>query len=130
MTIVELIRRMQGFVSFSGAEQNAIYAAEHELGLLFANDYKEYLHAFGAVSYKGHELTGVCKSNALNVVNVTQKEKEFTDVPDSWYVVEQAHIDGIVFWQTQQGTIYMTKPGAGAQKVCDSLIEYVSGKEV
>lgn len=35
----------------------------------------------------------------LDVVSITLMEMEFQEVPEGWYVIEQAHIDGIVFGQ-------------------------------
>lgn len=28
----------------------------------------------------------------------------------SWYVIEEAHIDGIVIWQNELGHVYQTSP--------------------
>lgn len=74
----------------------------------------------------GHELTGICKAARLNVVDVTQDERQYNSVPVDWYVIEQTNIDGIVIWQTASGTIYETCPGSEADKICDSLEEYIS----
>ena len=81
---------------------------------------------YGAASYYGHELTGICKAARLNVVDVTQDERQYNSVPVDWYVIEQTNIDGIVIWQTASGTIYETCPGSEADKICDSLEEYIS----
>ena len=94
--------------------------------LMFAADYREYVSAFGAASYCEHELTGICKSARLNVVDVTQDERQYNSVPADWYVIEEANIDGIVIWQATDGTVYRTRPGCKADKICDSLKEYIS----
>ena len=58
--------------------------------------------------------------------DVTKEEREkMPDVPQSWYVIEQAHIDGIVIWQSGDGDIYQTIPGYNPQKIADSLAEYI-----
>jgi len=125
MSIVEKMRRKENFVSLFGALQEDIMMSEQVLKLSFSNEYKEYVSKLGAASFRGHELTGVCKPKSLNVVNATQQERENTDVPTDWYVVEQTHIDGIVFWQSTKGGIYKTQPGSHAKKVYGSLNEYI-----
>ena len=126
MSIISTMKSKEGFVSFSSIREDEIVQAEHELNLSFAEDYKEYVKAFGAVSFMGHELTGVCRPNFLNVVVVTRQEKENIDVSKDWYVVEQTHYDDIVFWQSSKGDIYMTKPGTKAKKTYGSLLEYIN----
>lgn len=108
-----------------GASSEQVKAAELELSVIFAPDYHEYVKAFGAASFAGHELTGVCTSKRLNVVTVTQEERKSTSVPLDWYVIEQANIDGIVIWQTASGVIYQTTPNGFAKELCKSLSEYV-----
>ena len=104
-----------------------ISRAETVLNLHFAPEYREYLSACGVASADGHEFTGICASPRLNVINVTQEEKaETPDIPADWYVVEQAHIDGIVIWQSATGEIYQTRPGAKPFRLCSSLAEYIN----
>lgn len=123
--IIELMRRQADFYAMNGSSLEDIEAAEKELKLHFAPDYREYTKAFGAASFAGHELTGVCKSKRLNVVNVTLEERSGRDVPADWYVIEQAHIDDIVIWQNEAGEIFQTGGGNGYSKLCDSLAEYI-----
>lgn len=125
-TIVDILSEKKDFVSLTGASSQDIADAAKILGVQFAEDYIEYVTKFGAASYYGHELTGVCKAKSLDVVGVTISEKEFNDVPADWYVIEQAHIDGIVFWQAADGKIYQTAPHRNAEMICESLTEYVN----
>lgn len=39
--------------------------AENELKLKFSEDYKEYLSTFGAATFCGKELTGICSRHML-----------------------------------------------------------------
>lgn len=125
-TIVDVLSEKRNFMSLSGASPQDITDAEQTLKVQFADDYIAYVTKFGAASYYGHELTGVCKAKSLDVVGITISEKEFNDVLADWYVIEQAHIDGIVFWQASDGKIYQTTPHENAKKICDSLIEYIN----
>lgn len=125
--IIELMLQKKPFV-FSGAvTEKQISKAECSLNVKFAEEYKEYLSAFGTASYYGHELTGICDvDTSINVVDVTLAERSFfPNIPKGWYVIEQAHIKGIVFWQDEQGSIYKVTPSETI-KMYDSLKEYVS----
>lgn len=64
----------------------------------FTIEYREYVSEFEAVSYYGHELTGVCKASEADVVNITFDERKFLKgIPSNWYVIEQMHIDELWF---------------------------------
>ena len=123
--IVKLMQKQPDFYAMKGASEEEIRMAEQTLGLCFAADYHKYIAAYGVASFAGHELTGICKSKRLNVIDVTIDERNNTPVPADWYVLEQANIDGIVIWQASNGTVYQTAPNAKAKKICGSLAEYI-----
>ncbi len=124
--IASKMAKLQSFRHRIPVDSDLISSAEKELGVIFSPEYMEYLKEFGAASYYGHELTGICKSSRLNVVDVTITERENNPiVPKNWYVIEQANIDGIVIWQAETGEIYQTAPNAVPLKLYDSLGEYI-----
>lgn len=125
-SIITALKEKEAFISLKGADQEAIATAEKEMNVKFASDYREYVSEMGAASYYGHELTGVCTAKSLNVVRITASEREFNDVPTDWYVIEQTHMDGIVFWQAVDGKVYQTGIKQKPKKVCDSLLEYIN----
>ena len=125
--LVETIKNKPFFDSYNGVSETEINKAETELSLKFTDEYKQYLIAFGEASYNGHELTGICQAKRLNVIEATVQEKENnTNVPLTWYVVEQLNIDDVVIWQAPTGEIYQTIPGEEPHKLCNSLLEYVN----
>ena len=69
--LINSLSSLPDFYSLTGASGEQIAQAERALSLRFADDYRQYVRAFGAVSAAGHELTGVCASKRLNVVEVT-----------------------------------------------------------
>ena len=125
MKIIKLMQEQPAFHARSAASNEEITAVENVLGLRFAQDYREYVATFGAASFTGHELTGICKSDRLNVVTVTMEERNNMVVPADWYVLEQANIDGIVVWQNSAGAVYQTVPNMNPKKLCESLAEYI-----
>lgn len=123
--IVKLMQKQPDFYAMKGASEEEIRMAEQTLGLCFAADYHKYIAAYGVASFAGHELTGICKSKRLSVIDVTIDERNNIPVPTDWYVLEQANIDGIVIWQDSNGTVYQTAPNTKAKKMCESLAEYI-----
>lgn len=124
--IVNKLSSLPAFCSLTGASMEQIADAEKTLALRFADDYREYLLAFGIASSDGHELTGICNSKRLNVVDVTLAEKSlFPGMPQDWYVLEEANIDGIVIWQNSTGEIYQTQPDKEAIMLAGSISGYL-----
>ena len=124
-SFVDKLRTFPGMRCTGAAEETLIYQAEETLGLVFAKDYRKYLLEMGEAKANGREFSGICKAKRLHVVDVTREERGNTAVPDDWYVIEQANIDGIVIWQDGSGTIYQTGPGALQKKLCNSLADYI-----
>ena len=125
-SLIEKLKKLDDFISYGGATPTSIEAAERELDLVFANEYKEYLTAFGAVCGSGFELTGIVNNKRLNVVYVTKEMREKASVPNNLYVIEEMHIDGLVIWQDASGCIFQTTPGSTPVKIADSFAEYLT----
>lgn len=124
--IIKRIQTKPNFCMLSGASLEQIEQAEKALSLKFADEYREYLTAFGVASIYGHEFTGICSSSRLNVVSVTISERiNNSTASTNWYVVEQANIDGIVIWQSSTGEVWQTVPNKPPEKLCRSLCEYI-----
>lgn len=124
---ISMLSSLPDFYSLTGASEEQIAQAERALSLRFADDYRQYVRAFGAVSAAGHELTGVCASRRLNVVEVTLSAKAAQPaIPRDWYVLEEANIDGIVIWQSGAGEVFQSQPGAEPVKLAGGICEYLS----
>lgn len=125
--IVELINSLPDMLPLKPATEVQITDAELQLRVRFADEYKEYLAAFGAIMADGIELTGITKSEHRNVVSLTKKERELNSkVPNTIYVIENTCIDGIIIWQDTTGVVYQTTPNSAPQKIAQSLSEYIS----
>ena len=126
--IVDIINLLPKLLPLKPASDIQINDAENQLGIKFADEYKEYLSAFGAIMADGFELTGIAKSEYRNVVNVTRKERELNPkVPNTMYVIEDAQIDGIIIWQDTNGVIYKTQYDTEPEKIAESMAEYLAG---
>ena len=126
MSFVETLLSRPDMVHLSPASDEDILNAEKTLGVSFATEYKEYLKRFGAVAVGPHEFTGLCSSERLNVVVVTQRERAlFGSKADSLYVVEDLYIDYIIIWQATDGTVFRSMPDGVITEVAPSLYEYM-----
>lgn len=125
-SIVEYMKSLDNFVFIGSVDENTILSAENKLGLKFADDYRKYVKVFGVASISSHELTGVCSFHRLNVVDVTEAQREFCrNIPDNLYVIEDLHLDSIVIWQSETGEIYETIGTNSPIKIFDSLMDYL-----
>ncbi|MCR5230357.1 MAG: SMI1/KNR4 family protein [Solobacterium sp.] len=123
--LIELIRSCDNFASMEPAESLAIEKAEQILGVTFAEDYAEYLKAFGVATFDGHEMTGICKSDRLYVVSSTNKARSFYPLfPKSMYVVEELQYDHVLVVQDSSGAVYYYGPKDEATLISDSLQAY------
>lgn len=127
--IVEIINSLSNLLPLKPATSIQIADAELQLRIRFANEYKEYLAAFGAIMADGIELTGITKSEHRNVVAQTKSEwKLNTKIPHNMYVIENTHVDGIIIWQDTNGLIYQSSPSSDAKQIAGSLAEYISDR--
>ena len=114
------------FISGKGASEESVQQAETEIGAIFAPDFRSCLLAFGTFAYDGHEFTGISSSPRLSVVEVTKKQRALnSNIPNGWYVIEEANIDGIVIWQTTDNSIYTATYNAPPVKSANNLIEFL-----
>lgn len=126
MNIIDALKNAKQFYSGAAILDDEIEAAERELGLQFAVEYKDYLREYGFASYYGHELTGICKSPRLNVVKVTQEARDsYQFIDEEMYVVEDTGYEGILILQNRKGTIFQLEPNTKPSKIYPSLAAYV-----
>lgn len=124
---IRMLIEKPGFVHLSPASDISICEAEEHLQAKFSDEYRSYLSVYGCASFAGHELTGISGFSQINVVSVTLDERTLNEkIPHNLYVIEQAHIDGIVVWQDETGRIYYSQPNQSPVKKFNSLLEYIS----
>ena len=66
--IIDAIKGLENLSSLEPATLKEIEKAEHELELVFADDFREYVQNYGAISAKGIELIGITVAKRLDVV--------------------------------------------------------------
>ncbi len=127
--IIKTIETLDNLCHLQPAAEEALLCAEKELGLEFSEEYKEYLLKYGVASAKGVELTGLCCSKRLNVVDVTLSERKLNSaIPSDMYVVENTYIDGIIILQNKTGNIFEVSPNNKPKEIFASLSDYILNK--
>lgn len=109
--IIETLKNTPEYIGGAGRTDAEIENAEKQLGVEFAPDYRCYLKEIGLACFDGHELTGICMSDRLNVVDVTVAQRELYPEACSWYAIEETNIDGVIIWQAPLGAV--TKHATG-----------------
>lgn len=126
MNLIDAVK--QGDISFTFApmKQEYICQAEEKLNVNFSKEYSDYVAEFGVAIFDGHELTGLCDGKRLDVVRVTQEQRQLhKHIPSDWYVVECLDVDDVVIWQSSEGAVYASVPNSEAKKIANSILEYL-----
>ena len=128
---LEMIRENNLYKRAKPAGPEEIDDAERQLALSFSSDYRELLSTVGACICFGHEINGITDEPNLNVISTTEEaRKQISQVPHSWYVIEDTHMDGILILQNKNGLIYQIAPGIMPMKIADNLESYLSETKV
>jgi len=105
--IVKKIEEKFNLYKTGGVSDELIAEAERQLNLSFADDYKEYLSLFGAISFGPTELTGLNVDSYANVVSATLKESQRNKLfPKGSIVLENTGMDGLLILQKEDGEVY------------------------
>ncbi len=124
--ILNVIAGLKGLRHLTPAKKTEVFLAECALDLRFADEYKTYLTAYGLISARGIEITGLLPSPRLNVVDVTKRERAWNEgFPPDMYVIEETGVEGLLILQDAAGTIYALWPGKQPKKEFDCLADYL-----
>ncbi|MEE0840866.1 MAG: SMI1/KNR4 family protein [Acutalibacteraceae bacterium] len=124
--IINVINSKNGVIHGKETNENEIKQAELELGLRFADDYRNYIKQFGCMVIGSREITGISSQENYNVVSTTKAQRNYNkNIPENSYVIEQLNIDGIIIWQSSNGEVFQTSPNTAPMKIADSLVEYI-----
>lgn len=124
--IIKVINSKDGVIHGKETNESEIKQAELELGLRFADDYRNYIKQFGCMVIGSREITGISSQENYNVVSTTKAQRNYNkNIPENSYVIEQLNIDGIIIWQSSNGEVFQTSPNTAPMKIADSLVEYI-----
>ena len=127
--ITTIINSLPDLLTLKKATEEMINAAEKELNLTFADEFKQYLKTFGAIIADGIELTGIANSEYRHVVPFTKESWILNpNVPHNFYVIEDLHVNGVIIWQDCLGKVYRSAPNAQLEVIANSMKQYIEGR--
>ena len=125
LEMIKKIQEAEDYAALGAASKEQIADAENELKLKFSEDYKEYLSTFGAATFCGKELTGIC-----SVVAVTQRARSYyKNFPKDAYVIEEMLFDHFLVIQKADGAVFSYGPNDSEELIADSLSMYLFPQE-
>ena len=123
--LVEKIKKIDKLYHATGCTTSQLKEAQKELGLVFPEEFIDYVKAYGAISFYGTEWTGLNLDDYLNVVEVTKQERKFNSMfPAGCFVLENQAIDGLITAVDEQGRVFSIQYEKKAP-LCNSLSEYL-----
>ena len=126
LEFMKKISESEDFFPQKPVADDVIKQTEQKLKLVFADDYKAFLHQYGAALLGDKEINGICDAVRLSVVEATERARSFfPEFPEDAYVIEELHIDHIITIQKADGIVYSYGPADKAMKIADSLGEYL-----
>ena len=123
--IVDKLKSVPDLLHLNGCVTSQIRDAQQALGIVFPEEYVEYVKEFGAVSFYGAEWTGLNVSGSLNVVTATMQERRLdSSFPNDVFLLENIGVDGLMIVMGEDGKIYSFQHGKKAF-LYNSLCEYL-----
>lgn len=124
--VLTAITRLENLHFLTPATESQVQKAEEELGLKFADEYREYVLKYGVISAKNIELTGITTAKRLDVVAVTKQERLLNSIPQDMYVLENIAIEGIIILQDCSGNVFSITQNEPLKCICKSLSDYIA----
>lgn len=123
--IVEKISKIEKLFHAKGCTFKQIKDAQKALGITFPEEYVDIVKEFGAISFYGTEWTGLNVDDYLNVVSVTNRERELnSDFPLGCFVLENQGIDGLLVICDEKGKVYSLRYSK-VEKIHDTISSYL-----
>ena len=123
--LIDYIKELDGFICSGAPSIESILAAEDDIGMGFADDYRLYVKTFGLVTAGKIALTGISFNASRSVSIVTRVERLYHFGLGDKYVIEIPGYDGTIIVQDSSGVVYKAAAGGFPVVLCDSLLEYL-----
>lgn len=123
--IVDKINKIEKLFHAKGCTDEQVKTAESKLGFSLPIEYVQYVREFGAISFYATEWTGLNVGGRINVVDVTEQEREMnSDFPKDCFVLENQGIDGIIIAADTDGKVFSIHYDK-KELICNSISEYL-----
>ncbi|WP_411680080.1 SMI1/KNR4 family protein [Clostridium thailandense] len=123
--IIEKIKKIPNLNCLKGCSTSQIKDAQQELGLMFPDEYIDYVKEYGVICFFGTEWTGLNVEGYLNTVEATKQEKNVNSAfPEGFFVLEDMGIDSKMAVVNEKGNVFILQRDK-IELLCESLSEYV-----
>lgn len=123
--IVEKMKQIKGLNAIKGCSTEQVNEAQKALGIMFPNEYVDYVKAFGCIDFGATEWTGLNIKGRLNTVEATKKEMSVNpDFPKGCFVLENLGIDAKLIIVDQMGKVYLLQYDKKTY-YCESISAYL-----
>lgn len=124
-SIIDKMREIQNLSSIEGCTIKQVRDAQKELGIVFPEEYVDYVRAFGCIDFGSTEWTGLNIKGRLNTVDATKKEQSVnSSFPQGFFVLEDLGIDARKIIVNEEGKVYLLQYEK-MKYICDSISEYL-----
>lgn len=125
LTIVDKLKNITDLCAIKGCSITQVKEAEKELGLIFPDEFVDYVMEFGCIDFGSTEWTGLNIEGRLNTVYATNKEKSInSDFPKGFFVLEDLAIDAKKIIVNEKGEVYLLQYKE-ISYICKSISEYL-----
>ena len=115
----------KSFKGIGNCTDAEISDAEQRLKMKFPEEYRDFLRAFKAGSFRGMELMGIGTMAYLDTIINTLEERTNDDsFPKDCFVLENLGIEGMLTVVDEDGIVYSYCNGKNS-KLADSLSDYI-----
>ena len=123
--IVEKMKSIEGLCGIKGCTMSQVKEAQFLLGLVFPQEYVDYVLEFGCIDFGATEWTGLNIEGHLNTVNATEKEQSVNaNFPEGCFVLEDFNIDARKAIVNEAGQVFYLQYEK-VEFVCNSISEYL-----
>ncbi len=123
--IVNKLKAIPDLSALEGCSMQQLEEAQTELGLIFPNEYVEYVREFGCVDFGATEWTGLNINGRLNTVDATKNEMSVNAYfPKGFFVLENLGIDAKRIIVNEKGEVYLLQYEKKTY-LCGSISEYL-----
>ncbi len=123
--IVDKLKAIPDLNALEGCSVQQVKEAQAELGLIFPDEYVEYVREFGCIDFGATEWTGLNIKGRLNTVDATKKEMSVNaNFPNGYFVLENLGIDAKHIIVNEKGEVYLLQYDKKTY-LCGSISEYL-----
>ena len=123
--IIEKIKNIKDLGSINGCSMDQVIDAQNALGIIFPDEYIDYVTTFGCIDFGSTEWTGLNIKGRLNTVEATKKEMSVNkDFPKGCFVLEETGLDAMQIIVDEKGEVFMLQHDK-VTPICNSISEYL-----